>query len=117
MEYDNHFFLTLAVLEKEEVLIVTDAPDDRRNGAYFLKTALNPFANEAGSLLPRVISSSELSPARLAGVQKMFFTQVNRLSPAKPAMRPAKFLLPRRRAGLFSGRPGGRGESRRRWRK
>jgi hypothetical protein len=81
LEYDNHFYLTLAVLEKEEVLIVTDAPEDRRNGAYFLKTALNPFANDAGSLLPRIIPSSEISPARLAGVQKMFFTQVNRLAP------------------------------------
>jgi len=81
LECDNHFFLTLPVLEKEEVLLVTDAPEDRRNGAYFLKTALNPFANDAGSLLPRIISSSELSPARLAGLQKMFFTQVNRLGP------------------------------------
>jgi hypothetical protein len=81
LEYDNHFFLTLAVQEKEEVLIVTDGADDRRSGAYFLKTALNPFENKAGSLLPQIISSSELSPSRLAGVQKMFFTQVNRLSP------------------------------------
>ncbi len=81
LDYDNHFFLTLAVQEKEEVLIVTDGPDRRRSGAYFLKTALNPFANEAGSLLPRIISSGELTPARLAGVQKIFFTQVGRLSP------------------------------------
>jgi len=81
LECDNHFFLTLAVQEKEEVLIVTDGADDRRSGAYYLKTALNPFENEAGSLLPRIISSSELSPSRLAGVQKMFFTQVNRLNP------------------------------------
>lgn len=92
LEYDNHFFLTLAVLEKEEVLIVTDNPDERKSGAYFLKTALNPFANEAGSLLPRVISSSELSPARLAGVQKMFFTQVNHLS-AEATTATAKFLF------------------------
>ena len=92
LEYDNHFFLTLAVQEKEEVLIVTDGADDRRSGAYYLKTALNPFENEAGSLLPRIISSSELSPSRLAGVQKMFFTQVNRLSPeACDAV--AKFLF------------------------
>jgi hypothetical protein len=80
LEYDNHFFLTLSVQEKEEVLIVTDGTADRKSGAYFLKTALNPFENEAGSLLPRIISSGELSPARLAGVQKMFFTQVNPLS-------------------------------------
>ena len=92
LEYDNHFFLTLAVLEKEEVLIVTDSPDVRRSGAYFLKTALNPFENDAGSLLPRIIASSELSPARLAGVQQIFFTQVSRLgSEATEAV--AKFLF------------------------
>jgi hypothetical protein len=82
LEYDNHFFLTLSVLEKEEVLIVTDHPDAGSSGAYFLKTALNPFADEGGSLLPRIIASAEVAPARLAGVQKMFFTQVNRLDPA-----------------------------------
>jgi Aerotolerance regulator N-terminal/von Willebrand factor type A domain len=81
LEYDDHFFLTLAVQEKEEVLIVTDGPDPRKSGAFYLKTALNPFENDAGSLLPHVISSIELSPARLAGVQKMFFMQVNRLTP------------------------------------
>jgi hypothetical protein len=81
LEYDNQFCLTLAVLEKEEVLIVTDAGDDTRSGAYYLKTALNPFDNDAGSLLPKIIPSGELTQARLAGVEKMFFTRVNRLSP------------------------------------
>jgi hypothetical protein len=92
LECDNQFFLTLPVLEKEEVLIVTDAPEDRRNSAYFLKTALNPFANDAGSLLPRIISSAELSPARLAGVQKIFFTQAGRLAP-EACDAAAKFLF------------------------
>jgi hypothetical protein len=90
--YDNHFYLTLSVLEKEEVLIVTDAAEDRRNSAYFLKTALNPFANEGGSLLPRVISSAELTPSRLAGVDKAFFTQVGRLTP-EACDAAAKFLF------------------------
>lgn len=81
LEYDNHFFLTLAVQDKEEVLIVSDGTDQQRSGAYYLKTALNPFDNEAGSLLPHIIPSSDLSSTRLAGVQKMFFIQVNRLSP------------------------------------
>lgn len=81
LDYDNHYFLTLAVLEKEEVIIVTDSTDAQRSGAYYLKTALNPFAEDAGSLLPRVVSSSELSAARMAGVEKMFFTHINNLSP------------------------------------
>jgi hypothetical protein len=81
LEYDNHYHLTIAAQEKEEVLIVTDGPDDRKSAAYFLKIALNPFENEAGSLLPRVISSGELTPGRLAGVHKMFFTGLNRMTP------------------------------------
>ena len=81
LEFDNHFFLTLTVQEKEEVLIVSDEPDSRKSGAYYLKTALNPYAHDAGSLLPRLLTSDELSPARLAGVQKIFFTQVKPLSP------------------------------------
>lgn len=92
LEYDNHFFLTLTVQEKEEVPIVTDEPDQQRSGAYYLKTALNPFENEAGSLLPRIIPSSDLSPSRLAGVHKMFFTWVNRLSP-QGCDAVSKFLL------------------------
>ena len=92
LEYDNHFYLALAVQEKEEVLIVTDGPTDSKSGAFFLKTALNPFENEAGSLLPRVIASKELTPSRLAGVRKAFFTRLSRLdAPACAAV--AKFLF------------------------
>ena len=67
--------------------------------------ALNPFENEAGSLLPRIISSGELSPSRLAGVHKMFFAQVNRLRP-KACDAVAQVPVPRRRPGLFPRRPG-----------
>jgi len=92
LEYDNHFYLALAVQEKEEVLIVTDGPSDSKSGAFFLKTALNPFENEAGSLLPRVIASKELTPSRLAGVRKVFFTRLNRLD-AEACAAVAKFLF------------------------
>jgi hypothetical protein len=92
LEYDNHFCLALAVQEKEEVLIVTDGPSDPRSGAFFLKTALNPFENEAGSLLPRVIGSNELTPSRLAGVRKIFFTRLNRLD-AQACAAVAKFVF------------------------
>jgi hypothetical protein len=91
LEYDNHFFLTFTVQEKEEVLIVTDGPVDPKSGAYFLKAALNPFENGAGPLLPRVISSGELTPARLAGIHKMFFTRLQRLTP-QAAGTVAKYL-------------------------
>ena len=92
LEQDNHYCLTLSVQEKEEVLIVTDGPTDEKSGAYFLKTALNPFEHEAGSLLPRIIPSSELSPSRLAGVHKMFFLKVNRLN-AEACDATAKYLF------------------------
>lgn len=81
LEADDQFLLTLSVLTKEEVLIVSDGAEERRSGAYFLKTALNPFENEAGSLLPRVIPARDLTAARLAGVQKVLLTQVGRLPP------------------------------------
>ncbi|MGO8678983.1 MAG: BatA domain-containing protein [Limisphaerales bacterium] len=92
LDYDNHFRLTLPVQEKEEVLIVTDGPSDSRSGAFFLRTALNPFENEGGSLLPRVIGSSELTPSRLAGVRKVFFTRLNRLN-AQAGAAVARFLF------------------------
>ena len=92
LDCDNHFYLTLSVREKEEVLIVTDGPSDQKSGAYFIKTALNPFENEAGSLLPRVISSSELTASRLAGVHKLFFTQLNPLAEEARAAA-ARFLF------------------------
>lgn len=92
LDADNHFRLTLAVQEKEEVLIVTDRPADARSSAFYLKTALNPYEHEAGSLLPRIITSAELTPARLAGVRKMFFTQLNQLN-ADAGTATAEFLF------------------------
>jgi hypothetical protein len=90
--YDNRYCLALTVQEKEEVLIVTDAADPIKGGAYFLKMALNPFEREAGSLLPRLISSRELTSTRLAGVHKMFFTQLAPLSD-EAAAATAQFLV------------------------
>ncbi len=76
---DNRFCLTLAALEKEEVLIVTDDPADKKDTGWFIKTALNPYADLRGSLLPKQIVAAELTPSRLAGVKKIFLTHVNRL--------------------------------------
>jgi hypothetical protein len=78
LEFDNRFGLALTVQQKEEVLIVTDGPMDAHGGTYFLKMALNPFDHEAGSLLPRVITSKELNANRVAGVRNIFITQASR---------------------------------------
>jgi hypothetical protein len=77
---DDHYFLTIPVMEKEGVLIVSDAPDPQRDAVLFLKTALNPYEDLAGSLLPESITASELTAVRLAAVRKVFFTRTGRLS-------------------------------------
>jgi hypothetical protein len=80
LEADNRYCLAISVQEKEEILLVTDKENDPRSGSFFLKTALNPYENEAGSLLPRMVPSGELSSTRLAGVRTIFISQINRLS-------------------------------------
>jgi len=92
LEADDHYRLTLSVRQKQEILVVSDGTDDVHGSAYFLKTALNPFENEAGSLLPRIVSSGELTGARLAGVHQVFLTQVNHLGPDASAA-VAKFMF------------------------
>jgi len=81
LDCDNHYYLTLTVQEKEEVPIITDTTPDEKSAAFFLKTALNPYENEAGSLLPRIAASAELTPERLAGTQTLFMTGVGQLTP------------------------------------
>jgi len=92
LEYDNRFCLSLAVQDKEEVLVATDGPADPRSGAFFLKTALNPYENEAGSLLPRIISPRDLTPTHLAGVHRVFLTRPGALTPEAAAAL-GKFLF------------------------
>jgi len=80
LEADNRYCLTLPVQEKEEVLIICDdSPEDRKSPAFYLKTALNPFDDLRGPLLPRVIASSEVTMSRLAGVKTIFLTHLSRL--------------------------------------
>ena len=92
LEQDNHYFLALPVLEKEEVVILSDEPGEKQGSAYFLKMALNPFENQRGSLLPKTITSQELSTSRLAGVKKLFITRVGHLNDERAAV-VAKFLF------------------------
>lgn len=82
LSLDDHFFLTIPVLEKEGILIVSDAPAAAKDSVLFLKTALNPYEGLAGSLLPEQITTSTLTSARLAAVKKVFFTRAGRLDEA-----------------------------------
>jgi hypothetical protein len=89
---DDHHFVVLPVSEKEEVLVISDDPDPTNGGAYFLQTALDPYENSKGSLLPRLMRSTEISTASLAGVRKVFLSKASQLSPEASAAL-AKFLF------------------------
>jgi hypothetical protein len=79
---DDHFCLSVPVLEKEGVLVVSDAPDPGKDAVLYLKTALNPYENRGGSILPEQIPAAQLDAGKLAGVRKVFFTRCGRLSAA-----------------------------------
>jgi hypothetical protein len=79
---DDHYFLTIPVLEKEGILIVSDAPDPKRDAVLFLKTALNPYEDQSGSLLPEQVPATGLTSAKLATVRKIFFTHTGLLNEA-----------------------------------
>ncbi len=79
---DDRFFLTIPVMEKEGILIVSDTPDPEKDAALFLKTALNPYEDLAGSLLPDQVPAAGLTSAKLAAVKKIFFTRTGRLNDA-----------------------------------
>lgn len=75
---DDTFHLPLHVTEKEEVVIATDEPASTLT-TRFLEAAINPYAGNAGSLLPRRIEASKLTPADLASTSKLVLTRVNQL--------------------------------------
>jgi len=76
LEHDDRFSLALSAQEKEEVVILTDRGDSPSSGAWFLEAAINPYEGKAGSLVPRRMSTEALGGSHLAGVRKMFITQV-----------------------------------------
>ncbi len=79
---DDRHFLTIPVMEKEGILIVSDAPDPEKDATLFLKTALNPYDDLAGSLLPEQVTAAGVTSAKLAAVKKIFLTRTGRLSDA-----------------------------------
>lgn len=79
---DDRYFLTIPVMEKEGILIVSDAPDPKRDAVLFLKTALNPYEDQSGSLLPEQATAAGITSAKLATVRKIFFTHTGPLSEA-----------------------------------
>ncbi len=92
LDADNRFCLALPVLEKEEILIVSDDPKPSQDAVFYLKSALNPYVNQQGSLLPRHLTSAELSSGQLAAAKKIFLTRTGLLNDAAAALL-AKFLF------------------------
>ena len=78
---DNEWYLSVPVRDKEEVVILTDESELDHRATYFLKTALNPYTDNAGSLLPKIVNTASFSAIDLAGSKKMFISRVNKLSP------------------------------------
>ena len=73
---DDRRALTLGVAEKEGILIVTDASKAGEDAPRFLKAALNPYENLAGSLLPEQIASAALDAGHIAAVRKIILAGV-----------------------------------------
>jgi hypothetical protein len=80
LEQDDRYYLTIPVMEKEEVLIVSDDPNPDKDAVYFLKTALNPYENLRGSLMPRNIKAGEVNESQLVSAKKVFLTRTGPLS-------------------------------------
>ncbi len=80
LEQDDQFHLTIPVLEKEEVLIISDDPNPGKDAVYYLKTALNPYDQLQGSLLPRNLKAGDVTSTQLASAKKVFLTRAGSLS-------------------------------------
>lgn len=89
---DNRYFFTFEVREKDEVLILSDPQTATKNSVFFLQTALNPYADKRGSILPSARDLSELTASDLAGVSRLFITGAPRINEEKAKML-AQFLF------------------------
>ena len=89
---DNRYFFTFEVREKDEVLILSDPQTAAKNSVFFLQTALNPYADKRGSILPSTKSLSDLTSTDLAGVSRLFITGASRIDDEKARML-ARFLF------------------------
>lgn len=71
---DDSWVLVLPVAEKEEIVTVSAQADAAKPPVRYLHAALNPFPDQAGSLLPRHVVSGKLDAAVLAGAGKVFLS-------------------------------------------
>jgi len=80
LEADNTHYVTLGVLDKEEILVVSDTSSDASTRALFLNAALNPYEGDRGSLLPRQVATFDLTPAELSGPRAVLLSGIEKPS-------------------------------------
>jgi hypothetical protein len=88
---DDRWVLTLPVLEKEEIVTISENPDPTQDPVNFLHAALNPYPNHAGSLIPHHVASAAVTEEELVAAQKIFITRCGPLQETA-ARALAKFL-------------------------
>jgi hypothetical protein len=74
LPHDNRRYLSVEVLDREEVLLVTDGGRGSGDPAFFLSVAINPFNGAGGSLLANRVGSGELTALHLATTNKLVLT-------------------------------------------
>jgi hypothetical protein len=92
LPHDNRRFLSIDVLDKEEVLLVTDSEGAAGEAAFFLSVAINPFVGDGGALLANRVRSADLTALHLATVNKLILTGVGEIG-ARTAELLADFLF------------------------
>lgn len=86
LPHDNRRFLTLDVLDQEEVLLVTDSDGSTGEGSYYLSAAINPFDGEGGALLANRVRSAELTSLHLATTSKLILTGLDEIDEKTAAL-------------------------------
>ena len=83
---DNKFFFTLNARDKEEVLIVSDVEPALGRANHLITSALNPYKNQSGALLPRYVNLSDLAPMHLSTSSKVFISGAARINESQAQM-------------------------------
>lgn len=89
--HDNVRSVVMEVVDREEVLVVTDYPEEDRRGAFFLQMALNPYGSDRGSLAPTLLGTQGLGDFEMARANKLIFSGIRQLD-ARTCQNLADFL-------------------------
>ncbi|MCH2206093.1 MAG: VWA domain-containing protein [Lentisphaerales bacterium] len=79
MPQDNSFNFNLNAQDKEEIILLSDTDPSKTSANFLIQSALNPYKNLGGALLPKLVTSQSLAPMHLATSSKVFISSINRL--------------------------------------